>query len=167
MSDEPKKRGPGRPPAPKPKSGLSRGRPRYEPKAAQTVMVRNLLSVGESHDAIGTLLGISQPVFRSRFAAEISDARLRLRAAFLAVVFEKALDGNASMLKLAMDLTAEAEEAKPYELPKSQPEGEAPAEPKPEKLGKKERQALAAANPDVSTPMGEMMARRARGERVQ
>lgn len=159
------KRGPGRPPAPKPQAKRMRGRPRYIPAAEQKTMVEHLLAVGESHEDIGKLLGISQPVFRDRFAAQITDARLRLRAGFLAVVFEKAMDGNASMLKLAMDLTAQPDEAKPYELPKAA--AEVPAEPKPEKLGKKAQQALAAANPDVSTPMGELMARRARGDRVQ
>jgi len=159
------KRGPGRPPAPKPQAKRMRGRPRYIPAAEQKTMVEHLLAVGESHEDIGKLLGISQPVFRDRFAAQITDARLRLRAGFLAVVFEKAMDGNASMLKLAMDLTAQPDEVKPYELPKAA--AEVPVEPRPEKLGKKAQQALAAANPDVSTPMGELMARRARGDRVQ
>jgi hypothetical protein len=165
MSDQPVKRGPGRPPASKPKAKLTRGRPRYEPAAAQKQMVEHLLAVGEHHEDIAKVIGISLPVFYSRFAAQITDARLRLRAGFLAVVFEKAMDGNATMLKLAMDLTALPEVAAPYKLPEAK--AEAPAEPKPEKLGKKERQALAAANPDTSTPMGELMARRARGDRVQ
>jgi hypothetical protein len=133
-------------------------------------MVERLLAAGETHATIGELLGISQPVFRDRFANEIADARPRLRAAFIAVVFEKALEGNASMLKLALDLTAEPVVHKPYELPKAAPQPEASAEPEPkaEKLGKKERQALAAANPDTNTRMGELMAARARkGTTVQ
>lgn len=129
-------------------------------------MVEHLLAVGETHENIGKMLGISQPVFRSRFAALIEDSRLRLRAAFLAVVFEKALDGNASMLKLAMDLTASPEAVAPYQLPEAKPEAPAESAVKEPKLGKKERQALAAQNPDVSTAMGELMARRARGGQV-
>jgi hypothetical protein len=160
------KRKRGRPPAPKPQAKPVRGRPRYVPAAEQRVMVSHLLAVGETQQDIQKLLGISHPVFLSRFRTEIEDARLRLRASFLAVVFEKALDGNASMLKLALDLTALPDSTdKPYELPKAQPEAE---EPKAPKLGKKEQQALAAANPDTSTPMGRLMAERAkRGARVQ
>ena len=165
MTDEPARRGPGRPKATPPKAKAPVGRPRYAPKAEQRKMVEHLIAAGETHANIGELLGISQPVFRSRFAIEIADARPRLRSAFIAVVFEKALEGSATHLKMALDLTALPEEHKPYVLPTAQPE--APPEPKPEKLGKKERQALAAQNPDVSTPMGELMARRAKGHRVQ
>lgn len=128
-------------------------------------MVSHLLAVGETQQDIQKLLGISHPVFLDRFRTEIEDARLRLRASFLAVVFEKALDGNASMLKLALDLTALPEAAAlPYKVPEAKPE----AEPKPEKIGKKEQAARDAANPDVGTPMGQLMAERARrGQPVQ
>jgi hypothetical protein len=134
------------------------------PAAEQRAMVERLVAAGESHENIGKLLGIGQPVFRDRYANEIADGRLKLRSALLAVMFEKALDGNASMLKLAMEITALPEEDKPYELPQAKPEE--PIEEKAPKLGKKEQQALAAQNPDKSTKMGALMARRAQGTKT-
>lgn len=168
MSDEPVKRKRGRPVGWKKPVGqvTPLGRPRYRPSAEQKELVAHLLAVGEAHKDIAHLLGISEPLFSKRYAAQITDARLSLRARFCAVVFAKALEGNASMVKLAMDLTAAPDAADvPYQLPQAAPIEAAPKEPK---LGKKERQALDAANPDTSTPMGRLMAERAkRGDRVQ
>lgn len=158
------KRGRGRPPAPKPKAKPTRGRPRYVASAEKKAMVERLVAAGESHEDIGKLLGISQPVFRSRYATEIADGRLKLRSALLAVVFEKALEGNATMLRVALDVTDMPDVEVPYKLPEAKPE--APAKTKEPKLGKKEQQAIAAANPDTSTPMGELMAARAQGTKT-
>ena len=163
MTDAPVKRGRGRPPAQKPQAKRSRGRPRYVPTPEQRAQVERLVAAGEAHGDIGKLLGIGQPVFRSAYAEEISLGRLRLRDRLFAVTIEKALAGNAGLLKIALDLTALPEEKEqPYQLPESKPE--APAEPKAPKIGKKEQQALDAANPDTSTEMGQLMAKRAQSQ---
>lgn len=163
MTDEAPKRGRGRP-WPKPEAKAPRGRPRYLPRAEQHQMVEHLLAVGESQADIAGLLGIAEGTFRAKFAKEITDARLRLRAGFVAVVIEKAMGGNATMLRLAMDLTGLPDAAVPYKVPEVE---EAKPEPMPAKLGKKAQQALDAANPDTATPMGRLMAARAQGSRVQ
>lgn len=165
MSDEPVKRKRGRPAGWKKPVGqvTPLGRPRYVPSAEKRAIVANLLSVGERHSDIAHMLGISDALFAERFKVEITDARLAMRARFAAVVFAKALEGNVSMLRLAMDMTSTPEEEKPYQLPESKSAEPAAKEPK---LGKKERLALAAQNPDVNTAMGELMARRAQGGKV-
>jgi hypothetical protein len=171
MSDDvAPKRKPGRPKG----SGIGRknkpgaGRPAFVVTDAMRETVMRMLAVNESQDDIALAIGCHSDTLKVRFRHELSVGRAVKRAQIVNMVFEKALAGNAGMTKLAIDLTSIPNKPdEPYRLPEAKAETAKVAEPKPQKLGKKEEQLLAAQNPDPGTPMGELMAARRRGAAIQ
>lgn len=127
-----------------------RGRPRIEFTLEQRQQVEQLVSVGTTEEDIATFLRIAIMTLRTNFSEELRFGRMKRRAEVVDLLFTSARAGNVSAQKKLEDMTGIAMSARP-----------APEMPdKPVKLGKKEEALLAARNPDATTPMGELMARR-------
>jgi hypothetical protein len=119
---------------------------------------------GMSAEDVSKVLGITMPTFRKHYGSAAKIGRLRARAKYLGLLIGSAEGGNVSAQKHLEVLTSGRKDDAPYRLP----EQEKPvAEPKVEKLGKKAQQALDAQTPDITTPMGKLMAERhAAGKRL-
>ena len=148
-------------------SGLGRknkpgaGRPPFVVTDAMRETVMRMVAVNESHRDIALAIGCNSSTLALRFKDELDTGRAVKRAQLVNAVFAKALEGNAGMLKLAIDITSIPNGPdKPYQIPDAKPAAAEPPAPKPEKIGKKEQQLLDARNPDTGNRMGELMAAR-------
>lgn len=141
-----------------------------EPTEQQRKQVEAFVGYGATEVEIAALLGMSKTTLRKHFAAELASGHMKTNMRVAESLFAQAV-GRPAQYDAAGRLLRE--EQKPvttaaifwaktrmgwnenaYHLP-------TPSEPKPPKLGKKEEAAIAAANPDTGTPMGNLMARRA------
>ncbi len=128
-----------------------RGRPAYNPTDQDRRRVELMVTDGMTDDQMAAALGIGDFALKTHFRRELTGGRARKRAQWLEKLEDEANKGNISALKLllkASDLSGLVRHDVP-EKPAREP-----------KLGKKEVQQLEAQNPDVSTTMGELMARR-------
>lgn len=109
-----------------------------------------------THLDIAALLGVSINTLYKHFRRDIDIGHARVNFGMLKAQYETGIKGNASAqdkwLKRAFDQPNLASFVSTSAAPKK--------EPRQPKLGKKEAMLLAAKNPDVSTSMGERMARR-------
>lgn len=150
MADAPKKRG--------------RGRPPFVPTDAQRERVKDMVAIGAPQAEIAGSIRVSIETLKNHFESELRYGRAERRAETARTIFSEARTGNLAALKLAEQLTAQSGMQRPIMVaapkaaePKAPPP---PPLPKEVKLGKKEQAKIDAANPDPSTPMGELMARR-------
>lgn len=124
------------------------GQPPYKPTRAQRGDVESMKADGWSNERIALQLRISRPTLEKHFAAELQYGRDTVQLENLRNL-RKMAKKNASAAKQLNDRIAFAETARPE-----------PASAKPPKLGKKEIQQIEAETPDVSTEMGELLAKR-------
>lgn len=138
-----------------PKRG--RGRPEYTPdeKTKQNVIV--LAGVGVSHEVIAAVVGISKPTLEKHYAHQLAHGAETANALVAANLFKQATkDDPRAINAIALWLKCRAGWNEHGPLPRVMREQQERAE----KLGKKDEADLLAKNPDESTPMGALMARR-------
>lgn len=135
------------------------GRPPFAATKRQCKRVEEMISCGMSEPEISHVIGCSVPTLRKHFADHLMHGRARRRAEVIELLYKTARKGNVSAQKQLEDMTAVAASLRPSMADVAEV-------PKPVKLGKKEEADQAAANPDASTPLGELMQRR-QNETVQ
>lgn len=126
------------------------GQPPFKPTAAHRRDVESMKADAWSNDRIARIIGISRPTLEKHFAEELEHGRDRVQLEALRAL-RKLAKKNASANSKLIDRIAVAGTLR-----------REPGEPKAPALGKKASAQLAASNPDRSTEMGEMLARRAR-----
>ncbi len=130
-----------------------RGRPQHVVTPEKRIRVAVLRAMRHSHEEIAAAMGISEPTLRKNYLPELKSGLAQKRAEVLVRLWEKVQEGNVTAMKEFMRQTEKSDLA-PREL----------RPPKPTKLGKKDQALVDAQQPDVSSSMGELMARRAAGE---
>lgn len=121
-----------------------------------------LLACGWSNERIAGALRITEPTLRKHYFSELKHravARDRLNAVLLMKGFEAVQGGNATAIRLFLQLIDRNDLmhfGQTLKATAKQPEKPA----KPERVGKKAAALAAAHQPDAGTPMGELMARR-------
>lgn len=131
------------------------GRPRFKPTGAQRSSVKLMKADGWSNERIAAQLGISRNTLESSLAAELQYGADSKKLEWMQNLEKASKKGNASASKQLLDRYDLAATTRP-----NQPGVAAPAEARPPKLGKKEAAQLEAEQPDESTDMGGLMARR-------
>lgn len=136
-----------------------RGRPEHVASQQNRNKVSMLVALGWSNKRIAAALIVTLPTLRKHYFSELryrDVARDRLDAGLAMKLWEQVQAGNVGAMKEFQkllernDLMLYGQAARPAkETPVKEP-----------KLGKKEEARLAAHQPDVGTPMGELMARR-------
>lgn len=122
------------------------GQPPFKPTKAQRTDVESMKADGWSNERIALVLRVSRPTLEKHFANELQYGRDVVQLENLRNVRRMAKK-NASAAKQLNDRIALAGAVMP--------------EPPAPKIGKKELQQIEAENPDRSTEMGELLARRA------
>jgi hypothetical protein len=139
-----------------------KGRPPHIPTTENRNRVNMLLACGWSNERIAGALRITEPTLRKHYFSELKHravARDRLNAALLMKGYEGVQKGSATAIRLFMQLV-ERNDLMRFGQSLQPPRADKEKAAKPAKLGKKEEALLAAQQPDVGTPMGELMARR-------
>lgn len=140
-----------------------KGRPPHIPTTENRNRVNLLLACGWSNERIAGAMRVTEPTLRKHYFSELKHravARDRLNAALLMKGFDGVQKGNATAIRLFLQLI-ERNDLMQYGQALPPAQADKPAKPaKLPKLGKKEEALLAAHQPDVGTPMGELMARR-------
>jgi hypothetical protein len=140
-----------------------RGRPEHIPTQQNPNRVSMLVALGWSNKRIAAALFVTLPTLRKHYFSELKFrdvARDRLEAGVAMKLWEGVQAGNVSAIRAFRafvdhnDLMLYGHAAHPAGSAK-------PAtQPKVPKLGKKEAAAMAAKNPDRSSTLGELIARR-------
>jgi hypothetical protein len=137
------------------------GRPPYVPRKEDHENVRLWRAMGIPINSIWKMLGIGQHVFDKHFRVDLHMGRDVIKTRTYAYLMASAKKGNITAIRELNRLMEKADiadaAAKFLDDPVKAEETKAP-----EKLGKKEAAQIAAKNPDVSTPIGELMAKRAK-----
>lgn len=150
-------------PVAKPTPKRGRGRPEHERTDALSVLVKTMTAFGHPLSDVMAATGLGEHTLRKYYGSELNDGRMQVRAEVLTMLYTAATGGNVSAQKHLEVMTSGREKndgkGASYQLPAAKA---APAE-KPEKvkpLGKKAQALADAQNPDLSNPMGQLMARR-------
>lgn len=131
------------------------GRPRFKPSRAQRNRVKLMKAAGWSNERIAAQIGVSRNTLEKALAAELEFGADSKKLQVMENLEKASGKGNASASKQLLDMFDVAATLRPDG-------GDRPADPPREaKLGKKERQQIEAENPDTSTEMGDLLARRA------
>lgn len=131
-----------------------RGRPPYQPSETDRKRVELLAGVGNSHDIIAKMLGISRPTLELHFAHELETGISVANSQVAANLFRQATKDDPKAVPAAIFwLKTRAGWSEYGPIPRAVTE-------KDEKLGKKAQADLLARHPDENTPMGALMARR-------
>lgn len=150
---------------PIPEGWGERGRPEHLPTERNRNKITMLLAFGWTKKRIANAVSVSVPTLNKHYFRELAvrdQARDRLEAGLAAKLLELAEDGNVAAAKefrrlwerndmMVADLDARAAARKGKKAPK---------------LGKKEQALQEARQPDVATPLGELMARRSGSDAV-
>lgn len=131
-----------------------RGRPQFRPTATQRREVEEMIACGMSEDDVARAVGIATETLRKHFVEELATAKAKRRGEVIKLLFRNARKGNVSAQKHLEAMTSLAGTARPAERI-------APTDKPAARVGKKAQEQADAQNPDVSTPIGELMARRA------
>ncbi len=123
---------------------------RFKPTRAQRERVKLLKADGWSNERIAALIGVARNTLEAAFAAEIEFGADQKKAEVLEDLKAASKKGNASAARQLLDRFDTAKALRP----------EPTIAPKPPKLGKKQIEQQAAETPDLSTEMGELLARR-------
>lgn len=115
---------------------MPRGRPQFKPTAAQRNRVRVLKADNWSQERIARLLGIDADTLAKHFAEELSHGADIKLAEVLDHADRGVRKGNASLIKWVTERRLIARAAREME---ERANGPTEAEPKLEKLGKKEQ----------------------------
>lgn len=130
------------------------GRPPFQPTENDRKRVELLAGVGNSHEIIAKIVGISKPTLELHFAHELSIGAAQANSQVAANLFRQATKDDPKAVPAAMFwLKARAGWSEYGPLPRAVAE-------KDEKLGKKAEADLLARHPDENTPMGALMALR-------
>ncbi len=146
---------------PVPANWGGRGRPEHVPTQQNRNRVSLLVALGWGNARVAAALFITQPTLRRHYFSELKFrevARDRLVAQLGVKLLDGVNAGNVSAIR-EFQKYLERNDLMLYgqtHRPRSQSEKPAKAP----KLGKKEAALVAANQPDVGTPMGELMARR-------
>jgi hypothetical protein len=140
-SQEPEKRGP--------------GRPEYVPTSEDQKRVLHAVGNGFTQYEIAILLDISEPTLKKYYFAELERGHLLAVESVSRKLYEEAIAGKPTAMIFWLKARAGWSD---YSLKPAAPDGKI----KPEKPGKKAAADLAAANPDEKTDMGKLMAQRNR-----
>lgn len=131
-----------------------RGRPPHLVTEASRNKVMMLLALGWTNDRIARALGITAPTLRKSYRSELKardEARDRLDAAIAHRLLTDGLAGNIGAVKEFLKIL-ERSDMMVRQITE-------PRQAKEQRLGKKEQQLRAAADPS-GTPLGDLMARR-------
>lgn len=131
------------------------GRPEFLVSQEMRDKVRMLIGSGMEAADVAIVMGCVKQTLYKYFPDEIRHARVIMKAEALELVWKQARDGSSPMIRRAVELTSVPQTREALLTNR----GVEP-EPKPEKIGKKEAQRLAAAHPDESDPLGALMAQR-------
>lgn len=131
------------------------GRPEFEVTQAMRDRVKMLIGSGMEAADVSIVMGCSRQTLYKYFPDEIRHARVVMKAEALELVWKQAREGSSPMIRRAVELTSVPQTREALLADRG-----AEIEPKPEKIGKKEAQRLAAANPDEKDPLGALMAER-------
>lgn len=145
---------------PVPANWGQRGRPEHVPTQQNRNRVSLLVAMGWSTARIAAALYITQPTLRKHYFSELKFREVA-RDRLVAQLGVKLLDGvNAGNVSAIREFQKYLERNDLMLYGQSR-QPDKPARPaKPEKVGKKAAALAAAHNPDVGTPLGELMARR-------
>ncbi|MCV0381770.1 hypothetical protein [Nitratireductor sp.] len=122
------------------------GRPEHEPDEEKIIFVMVLLASGATNREVAKTLGLSVPTFRKHYLHLIKHRDLlldRLQTKLRVSQIRQGLSGNASALNAALGMLERVKAESADRTVKAR--GTEPAK-KPEKLGKKEQQKMAAQN---------------------
>ena len=120
-----------------PMTNRARGRPSFQPTAANRLKVEELIAAKMSEDDVARAFGIATETLRKHFSEELKDGRARRRAEAVHLLFTAARKGNVAAAKALERITAD----------------ETPT-PRPKPLGKKEQAQLDAENAGIGTDWG-------------
>ncbi len=133
-----------------------RGRPAHVVTDERRTRVAVLQSLNKTHAEIAEAIGISEKTLRTKYRAELKQGLAQKRAEALVLIWDKAKAGNVAALKEYLRQTERSDLGSPRVMrPAAAP-----------KIGKKAQALLDAASPDTSSSMGELMAKRAEGLRL-
>lgn len=148
---------------PVPSNWGGRGRPEHVPTQQNRNRVSLLVALGWSNSRIADALFVTQPTLRKHYFSELK-YRDVARDRLVAQVGVKLLDGvNAGNVSAIREFQKylERNDLMLYGQTRQPPKSPQPEKAsKPEKVGKKAAELAAAHQPDIGTPMGELMARR-------
>lgn len=132
------------------------GRPRFKPTKAQRNRVKLMKAAGWSNERIAAQIGVARNTLEKALAAELEFGADSKKLQVMENLEKASGKGNASASKQLLDMFDVASTLRPDggDLPAPQPEREP-------RLGKKERLQREAENPDTTTEMGDLLARRA------
>ncbi len=139
---------------PIPPRAEKRGRPTHEVTEEKRNRIAVLRSLNWTHSRIAEAIGISEPTLRKNYFRELEMGLVQRRAEALVKLRELGMGGNVSALKAYIALTEKSDLDGPRGAVRM---------PKEQRLGKKDQAVVDAGRPDITTGMGELMARRAEG----
>ncbi len=136
-----------------------RGRPQHAPTDEKRRIVVMLMAFDWSMERIAAALSITPPTLKRHYRMQLKvreDARARVEASALNALMKEVSAGNVSAIDKLLKRFDRHDLA--------QMAARAPRKPE-SKPGKKEMQMQAAREPDLTTPIGELIARR-QGQRI-
>lgn len=122
------------------------GRPEHEPTQENIIFVMVLLASGATNREVAKTLGLSVPTFRKHYLHLLKHRDLlldRLQTKLRVSQIQMGLEGNASALNAALNML---ERVKAENADRKVQSRSHASKGKPEKLGKKEQQKIAAQN---------------------
>lgn len=126
------------------------GRPDWKPTKQHRADAELYVATGMSEEDIARVFGIGTTTLRKYLHEELATGRAKRRAEIIRFLHKSAKGGNVSAQKHLESMTAMAASSRDEMARKAPP------------LGKKEEALQRAHNPDTSTPIGELMAQRAK-----
>lgn len=133
-----------------------RGRPQHVPTEENRRKVSMLLAFGWNNERISRALHITPPSLRKHYFSELryrDEMRDRLDASLAMHLWRQVEAGNISAMREFRDLV-EHNDLMLFGAPNRE------SPPKPPKLGKKDEAMLAAQQPDLADPLGQLLAAR-------
>lgn len=146
------------------KTRKGRGRPEHVPTKKTRDHVALLASVGNGQETIARVIGISVPTLTRHYASELELGLANANAKVGANLLKQACKDDFRAVPAAIAWLKYRDRHNWNEhgpLPPSMRDQQEQKPAKQAKLGKKQERAIAARNPDESTTMGALMARRA------
>jgi len=127
--------------------------------------VEEQVACGVPHDQIAWSFSITKDTLYKYFWDNLEHGKARKRRELYEWIFKSAKKGNIGAQRKLVELVEAGLVAQDM-LDRAQERKPADAEPKEPKLGKKEQALKEAKEPDLSTPLGELMAMRQRGTAI-
>ncbi|GLK86674.1 hypothetical protein [Ancylobacter defluvii] len=138
----------------------ARGRPTFKPTDENRKMVEAMAAYGVREDEIADIMDIDPKTLRKHFRRELDLGHIKANVKVAESLYQTAIKGGREGVTAAIFWLKTRAGWSEYMSPPAPP----PRPPKEAKIGKKEAALQAARNPDKSTSMGELMARRVAGK---